>query len=403
MICNIQENFAHIEIPAVLFNYRLLMTIISHDYPIVVDIRKDDGYIVIETIENDSPKIIRDIFAKYHDIDANFINSDTSNFSNSNEPLVSCIILLNMNDTFVRDLTIPSIIFNSKNTPIEIIVVNNGTSNINLGDNIKVIKSESYHIPKAYNNAASIAKGRYVAFFHDDCFLSDENWIDKCIYNLTDEVMAVGPEYHEFMDAEDYILRLRTDKSKEYSDHSGGFLKEVPLVMEKNAFFEIGGFPEDELFGQEDIFLHKKILSLGKRNLQVDVKNYHFKGISTFLLFSNKNDLVKNLCTHLIFSQKITKKLVANGFSKILTYKRNYCVKLIKHDMVDDNISDFCEKLISFSDAEGSRLEKFLNGFTQTFIKIKDDRFLETLSSFADFYEILLNSLFSEDPNEDNS
>ena len=71
--------------------------------------------------------------------------------------------------------------------------------------------------------------------------------------------------------------------------------------------------------------------------------------------------------------------------------------------MVDDNISDFCEKLISFSDAEGSRLEKFLNGFTQTFIKIKDDRFLETLSSFADFYEILLNSLFSEDPNEDNS
>ena len=47
------------------------------------------------------------------------------------------------------------------------------------------------------------------------------------------------------------------------------------------------GFPEDELFGQEDIFLHKKILESGKRNKKVDVNYYHFNGISTFLLFSN--------------------------------------------------------------------------------------------------------------------
>ena len=70
--------------------------------------------------------------------------------------------------------------------------------------------------------------------------------------------------------------------------------------------------------------------------------------------------------------------------------------------MVDEDVSDFCEKIIKYSDVKGDKLTKFLNGFTQTFIKIKDDRFLETLNSFADFYEILFNSLSYQDGNENN-
>ncbi len=401
MICNIKKDFAYIELPELMFDTKKLKTISNKLYPLEIDVRRHEGYIVLRITRGDAPTMVRDIFSVYNNIDANFLGHDIKNFSNSSEPLISCIILLNENDLFVRDLTIPSIIFNSKNTPIEIIVVSNGKTEFK-SDNVKVIKSDLYHIPKAYNKAASIAKGNYVAFFHDDCFLSDEHWIDKCIYNLTDEVIAVGPEYHKFMGNEDYVLRISSDKENKYSDHSGGFLKEVPLVMEKNIFFEIGGFPEDELFGQEDIFIHKKILELDKKNKKVDVKNYHFEGISTFLLFSNKNNLVKNLCSHLIFSKKITKKLVSYGFSRVLEQKRNYCTLLINQDMVDDDVSDFCEKIIKYSDIKGDRLTKFLNGFTQTFIKIKDDRFLETLNSFADFYEILFNSLSYQDGNENN-
>ena len=172
--------------------------------------------------------------------------------------------------------------------------------------------------------------------------------------------------------------------------------------MEKNIFFEIGGFPEDELFGQEDIFLHKKILKLGKRNKKVDVNHYHFSGISTFLLFSNRNTLVKNLCSHFIFSKSITQKLVNYGFARVLEQKRNYCTLLIRQGMKDEKVSEFCEKIIEYSDVDGDRLTKFLSGFTQTFIKIKDDRFLETLSDFADFYEILFNSLSYKGINENN-
>ena len=401
MICNIKKDFAYIELPEIMFDAQRLQDIVTKLYPIQVDIRKQEGYIVVRITDDGAPTMIRNIFSVYNGIDANFLGYDTDNFSNSSEPLISCIILLNENDLFVKDLTIPSIIFNSKDTPIEIIVVSNGKTEIEL-DNVKIIKSDLYHIPKAYNKAASIAKGQYVAFFHDDCFLSDEDWVNKCVYNLTDEVIAVGPEYHKFMGNEDYVLRVRTDKKNKYLDHSGGFLKEVPLPMEKNVFFEIGGFPEDELFGQEDIFLHKKILESGKRNKKVDVKNYHFNGISTFLLFSNRNNLVKNLSSHLIFSEKITKRLVSYGFARVLEQKRNYCTLLINKNMEDEEISEFCEKLIEFSDVEGDRLTKFLSGFTQTFIKIKDDRFLETLNSFADFYEILFNSLSYQDGNENN-
>ena len=84
---------------------------------------------------------------------------------------------------------------------------------------------------------------------------------------------------------------------------------------------------------ENKIFLHKKILASGKRNKKVDVKNYHFNGISTFLLFSNRNSLVKNLSSHLIFSEKITKRLVSYGFARVLEQKRNYCTLLINKNM----------------------------------------------------------------------
>jgi len=401
MICNIQKDFVYIEIPKILFNYikidKLFEPYIKKN--IHFDLKINGGKIIIVIEAPNANNIIREVFSKYHDIPINFKFNYNYDFKNSKKPLISCIVLLNMNDFFVRDLTIPSIIFNSKNTPIEIIVVNNGKTNFKY-KNIKVIKSEFYNIPKAYNKAASIAKGDYVAFFHDDCFLSDDDWINKCIYNLTDEVIAVGPEYHKFRDNEDYLLRKETDLANEFKEDSKGFLKEVPLVMEKNKFYELGGFPERELLGQEDIFLHKNILKAGKKNMKVDVKNYHFEGISTLLLFSNYNKLLKTLCSNFIFSKNEILALIHNGLDVIIGEKMKYCTFLYKNNYYDSEMSVFCDNISTFSDEndldylvnfkdESMKMKKLMDGFAKVFTTIRDIKCLDILDNFVDFHELL--------------
>ena len=75
---------------------------------------------------------------------------------------ISCIILSNLNDSFVKQRIIPSIIENSKSHSIEIIVVDNSSTQDFECNNVKVIHTEPYHIPKAYNKGVSIAKGKYI-------------------------------------------------------------------------------------------------------------------------------------------------------------------------------------------------------------------------------------------------
>ena len=407
MICNIQQNFAFIEIPEILFDYGKLSSIINYykiTHGIDIKIKRYKASIILEIFDNNTSSLVRKIFSNYHNIDVNFLDMD-SQFNNSNNPLISCIILLNSNYDFVNDLTIPSIIFNSKDIPIEIIVVHNGENhNYIFNKNVKIIESEKSNIPKAYNKGVRECKGKYVAFFHDDCFLSDEDWINKSISSLDNKIIAVGPEYHEFKTNEDYIMRKDTDKRVEFSkNEDGGFLKEVPLVMEKNKFIEIGGFPDDEIFGQEDIFLHQNILNSGRKNLQVDVKNYHFEGISTLSLFSTNKDLIQKLCNHFIFSKEILIGMIRYGLGRSISEKIDYCTKLLRYDLYDDEISSFCEeveKIGKYQDLdkmtkkfkkENNKVKNFIDGTVKTFVTVSDNRSLNILKDFVDFNEILIN------------
>ena len=133
---------------------------------------------------------------------------------------ISCIILSNLNDLFVKERVIPSIINYSKSYSIEIIVVDvSPLQNFTL-DDIEVVKSEPYHIPKGYNKGVSKAKGRYIALFHDDCEISDDKWVDKLTNELNETIYAVSPE--------------------KYHNSETTFLKEVPLVMQRDNFLNIG-------------------------------------------------------------------------------------------------------------------------------------------------------------------
>ena len=407
MICNVQKDYVFVQVPEVLFDMDKLSPIADkyyYKYKVRLKLRRFKADIQLKIRGENAPFILKKIFSEYNNIDINFLDSKEE-IKISDEPLVSCIILLNMNDIFVRDLTIPSIIFNSKGTPIEIIVVNNGTTDTKLGKGIKVINSEKYNIPKAYNNAVKKAKGKYIAFFHDDCFLSDEEWVDKALDSLNGDVIAVGPEYHKFIDNEDYILRRDTDMVVEFQEDSGGFLKEVPLVIKKSIFESLGGFPDTEILGQEDIFLHKNILKSDRKNLQIDIKNYHFEGISTILLFSTENDLIKNLCSNFVFSKEILIGMIRYGLGRSISERIDYCNQILKDEIFDHNYSPFCDEVSSFGDAdrldtynskfyrETIKTKKFIDGSVRVFVSVEDSKCLDILNGLVNLNEVLFNYL----------
>ena len=150
---------------------------------------------------------------------------------------VSCIIISNCNDLFVKERTIPSIIENSKSHNIEIIVADNSLKQNFEYEGVKVIHTEPYHIPKAYNTGVKEASGKYVAFFHDDCEILDYKWITKLINYLDDETILVGVEKHTH-------------------PHDGiSYLKEVPSMMKREDFYLVGQYDETYYFGYEDTYI----------------------------------------------------------------------------------------------------------------------------------------------------
>jgi glycosyltransferase involved in cell wall biosynthesis len=228
---------------------------------------------------------------------------------------VSCIILSNLNDSFVKERTIPSIIKNSKSHSIEIIVVDNSPTQDFKYDNIKVIYTEPYHIPKAYNKGVLEAKGKYVALFHDDCELLDDKWINKLSSELNDNVYLVSPEMER---------GHSSTSKKEY------FLKEVPSMMEKKKFIEIGGYDETSYFGYEDLLLAKNIYKKNKKIKQVPIKYAHYRGMSSLLIglppyIMNElkdNFLKLNLKDYFKIKDKIWKEKFKLTYNILLEYNK---------------------------------------------------------------------------------
>jgi len=200
---------------------------------------------------------------------------------------ISCIIINTFNNEFVKKRTIPSIINTTKTLngwDVEIIVVDNNPNNkfkINETDNIKVIKSEPYHLPKAFNCGVKHAKYKYIAIFHDDCEMLDYNWVIKTTNQLNDHVYATSPEL--YTNAKPYKVVSHTD-----------YLKEVPLVMERSKFNEIGGYDETYYWGFEDVIFSSNIFKKGKTIKQTPLNYLHFNGMSTMILqLENDKEITK--------------------------------------------------------------------------------------------------------------
>ena len=148
---------------------------------------------------------------------------------------ISCIVLNCLNDLFVKERLIPSIKRTTEHLTdwdIEIIVVDNGPD-----QNFKM------------------------------------NWVLKTTSNLSEEIYAVGPDL------------CTTFPHKKFKIKS--FLKEAPMIMEREKFWEIGGYDEEYYFGYEDLKLSNAIYNLGKKIKKVRINSLHFGGTSTVLITHN--------------------------------------------------------------------------------------------------------------------
>jgi hypothetical protein len=252
---------------------------------------------------------VREAFADLHGYPC-FFPRETDCFRSNPAPLMSCIILLTANDLFVANHLIPSILSNSKGHDIEILIVYNGLgADLDLFRRFDVSVAEFGCVAKGYNQGVNRARGKYVAIFHDDCMLADENWIQKCISLLESGYFAVSPEIQN---------------SNVISDHEPFFVaKNVPLVIDRERLVQLGGYDETYYIGYEDFDLTYHILSKGAEFSKVQLDYIHFNGMSTTLMFGDKRPLYRSMFALDLLPRNAIEGLRDSSFQNLMRHRES--------------------------------------------------------------------------------
>ena len=244
----------------------------------------------VEAKAGELEKLIQDLFARLNAYPS-FTDVNIDAFEPSQVPLLSCAILLTANDLFVANHLIPSIIQNSQGYDIEILIIYNGIgADLSRFKKFDVSHSEFGCVSKGYNQGAKRSRGKYLALFHDDCIVADPRWIDKCLNLLERGHIAVTPEIEENSRL-GYQTPLLTAKN-------------VPLVMRKDRFIELGGYDENYYIGYEDVDFTYQMLLNGRTFSKVDMRYFHFNGMSTILMFSGNSAYFKTLFAYHLVPKK---------------------------------------------------------------------------------------------------
>jgi hypothetical protein len=252
---------------------------------------------------------VREAFTELHGYPC-FYPRETDYFRSKHAPLMSCIILLTANDLFVANHLIPSILANSKGHDIEILIVYNGLgAGLDLFRQFDVSVSEFGCVAKGYNQGVNRSRGKYVAIFHDDCMLADENWIQKCISLLDSGYIAVSPEIGNgnFINDNDPFV----------------VAKNVPLVIDRERLVELGGYDETYYIGYEDFDLTYQILSNGAEFSKVQLDYIHFNGMSTTLMFGDKRPLYRSLFALDLLPRNAIEGLRDSSFQNLMRHQES--------------------------------------------------------------------------------
>jgi len=243
-------------------------------------------------------RFLVDLFADLNGLPS-YTGVDLAAYEPASSPLVSCVVVLTFNDRFCLNYTIPSIIEHSAGTAIEIIVVHNGIgvdvqSFLDRIGKIELVYSEFLSNPCANNRGVEAARGEYVALFHDDCFVADPSWLEKCLAPLNDDCILSSAESARHVGI-------------------GPVPKAVPMVLRKRDYLDIGGF-DQRFWGTEEVELALRMKSRGKTFAPVDLTSFHFGGMSAGLLFAREPAMLKSL-----FSYPVLDRRYANAFGNVST------------------------------------------------------------------------------------
>ena len=190
------------------------------------------------------------------------------------QPLVSCVIVVNHNALFVREQLVPSLFANTRAHPFEVVLVHNGAAGSeSVLRGFDGVRCPTGAVSVAYNAGASLARGRYLAFFHDDCVVDDPAWVDKCAAALGRGVCAVAGEFR------------RLERIAGAPVPPLPVAKCVPLFISAEDFARAGRFDEFHYLGYEDLDFTLRLLQLGKRVEAIDLRLRHFDGMSSVLKY----------------------------------------------------------------------------------------------------------------------
>jgi hypothetical protein len=218
------------------------------------------------------PPALKAFFARLNDLRAPPAGAPAARPGHA--PLVSCIVVVNENLPFVQEQFLPSLFAHSGAHALEVILACNGGGALpREAPGVAVLTSEWGAVAAAYNAGAARARGEFLAFFHDDCILYDERWIDKCLQRLERGAHAVAGEYRQIAEIGGVAVPPLP------------VAKCVPLFLRRSDFEDAGGFDEAHYIGYEDLDFTLALAARGRKLVGTNLEMVHFHGMSSTLKY----------------------------------------------------------------------------------------------------------------------
>ena len=244
-------------------------------------------------------------------------------------PLLACVIVLTQNDLYVRWRLLPSLLANSPQGQIEIVVVSNGTRDIERLRHalypIPVVASAWGQVARANNVGSALTTAPIVAFFHDDCHVSSRNWFGAVLGSAGLFRVAVSPQLYSLR----AIAGLRFQPPLKVA-------RSVPLALSRELLRETGGWNEGQYVGLEDVDFSIALAGTGAHARQVAVPSVHESGMSTILKYGHDSQGLRYAFSLGMIPPKRLTAMNRDVLNRLLEDPRARCLRDAQaHQMLD--------------------------------------------------------------------
>lgn len=263
-------------------------------------------------------------------IDNNFGLKITYDFNDTNPPPLVSIIIPTRNGLHLLSRCVTSIIQKTNYTNYEIIIIDNGSNDINTinylnnikCDFIKIIRDDSpFNYSTINNNAVNIANGEYICLMNNDIEVITPNWLTEMMsYARQKNIGCVGAKLlypNNKVQHGGVILGiggLAGHCHFNLHQNDAGYFNRAQVVQElsavtaacllvkKSIYLEVGGLDSNLAVAFNDVNFCLDVLKLGYKNIWTPFALlYHFESASRgfedtpekMLRFNQELDFIK--------------------------------------------------------------------------------------------------------------